>query len=84
MLVVVAGSNPGGYHKWTRYGVVITNAYGVDCNSPNYLMEMAEQGKNPERAWILWCKAVTKGIPTCTTTKLTYPLGMWMDSPNDW
>jgi len=31
----------------------------------------------------LWQEAITKCIPTCSN-KLTYPLGMWMDSILDW
>jgi len=33
---------------------------------------------------MLWQEAINKCIPKCSNTKLTYPMGMWVDSLEDW
>jgi len=42
-----------------------------------------QQGWLSQKGWILWQEAIIKCMPTCSN-KLTYPLGMWMDSISDW
>jgi len=67
-----------------RYGTANTNAYGVEQDCPTDSMAIATTRPTPQSGWTLWQEAIAKSIPTCSTTKPIYPLGVWTDSLKDW
>jgi len=71
----------------------ITNGQGRELLTPTLMglneielpkhWHWPQQGRLSHKWWSLWHKAITKCIPICSN-KLTYPLGMWTDSLEDW
>jgi len=72
----------------------ITNGQGRELLTP-MLMGVCEievhnrwhwpqQGRPTQTGWMVWQEAINKCIPKCSNKKLTYPMGMWVDSLEDW